>query len=81
MNAYKETPLCMIAGEPGVDNDLKAKMLLKVGASSFTSELNPLHIAIKNKNYKIMRLLHKEGDASPNRNLAGELSPFQLAVR
>ena len=28
-----------------------------------------------------MRLLYKECDASPNRNLIGELSPFQLAIR
>lgn len=49
----------MVAGEPGgQDNEAKAKILLAAGASSFASELNPLHIAIKNKNYKIMRLLH-----------------------
>ena len=64
-----------------MDNDFKAKLLINAGASSFASDLNPLHIAIKNKNHKIMRLLYKECDASPNRNLIGELSPFQLAIR
>lgn len=79
-NVNRETPLCLVAGEPE-DNEFKAKTLLCSGASSFASELNPLHIAIRNKNHKIMRLLYKEGDASPNRNLANELNPIQLAVR
>eukprot|EP00347_Sterkiella_histriomuscorum_P003332 403364693 len=81
-NFYQETPLCLVAGEPGgQDNEFKAKILLQNGASSFASELNPLHIAVKNKNYKIMRLLYKQGDASPSRNLGNEITPIQLAVR
>ena len=66
----------MVASEPGLDNDEKARILLRAGATSFASDLNPLHLAIKNKNYKIMRLLYKEGDASPNRNLSNEMHPL-----
>ena len=77
VNFYQETPLCLVAGEPGgQDNEFKAKTLIAVGASSFASELNPLHIAVRNKNYKIMRLLYKQGDASPSRNLNNELTPI-----
>ncbi|CDW86950.1 ankyrin repeat protein [Stylonychia lemnae] len=81
-NYYQETPLCLVASEPGgQDNDFKAKTLIAAGASSFASQLNPLHLAIKNKNYKIMRLLYKNGDAAPGRNLANEMTPIQLAIR
>jgi hypothetical protein len=49
-----------VAGEKNeADNDQKAKLLIDNGASCFASNLNPLHIAIKNKNFKIMRVLYR----------------------
>jgi ankyrin repeat protein len=59
---------------------LKAKLLIENGASCFASDLNPLHIAIKAKNYKVMRVLYRQGDASPNRNIADEKSPLEMAI-
>ena len=81
VNSYGETPLCLVAGEKDqADNDIKVKMLLEAGASCFASDLNPLHIAIRCKNYKIMRVLYKQGDSSPSRNLANEKSPLEMAI-
>ena len=56
-------------------------MLLLYHASSFVSDKNPLHIAIKNKNFKIMRLLYNVGDANPGRNLDNELPPLILSIQ
>lgn len=78
-NEYQETPLCLLAGEP-FDNDMKVKLLIETGASCFASDLNPLHIAIKNKNFKIMRVLYRQGDASPSRNLSNEKNPLEMAI-
>lgn len=80
INAYGHTPLCLIASEPG-DHDMKARLLLQSGASCFASEVNPLLLAIEAKNYKVMRVLYREGDASPARNLTGESSPLEMAIR
>lgn len=79
-NDYGETPLCIVAALPN-DQDQKAKLLIDNGASCFASDvLNPLTIAIENKNYKIMRLLYRQGDANPNRGNDEGSSPLQVAI-
>lgn len=60
---------------------MKARLLIQNGASCFASDVNPLHLAINAKNYKVMRVLYREGDASPSRNLTGEMSPLEMAIK
>lgn len=59
---------------------MKAKLLIQHGASCLSSDVNPIHLACKAKNYKVMRVLYREGDASPMRTTEGELSMLEVAI-
>jgi ankyrin repeat protein len=60
---------------------MKVRLLLQNGASCYASEVNPLYLAIKAKNYKCMRVLYREGDASRNLTSSEENSPLEMAVK
>ena len=42
-------------------NEQIAKMLLEAGASTDACQLNPLIVAIRCKNYRVMRILYEHG--------------------
>jgi ankyrin repeat protein len=54
-------------------------MLLESGADPHPSAHNPLLLAIKNKNYKVMRLLYKYG-GSPDSDSKKDMTPMQFAL-
>lgn len=80
VNHYGETPLYLLASEEGKDNDMKVKLLIESGASCHVGEKNPLNAAVSKKNFKVMRILYRQGDANPNPSAEGEKSPIELAI-
>jgi ankyrin repeat protein len=80
-NYYGKTPLCIVAESPTNDGSSEAcaDLLLQAGARTSVGTVNPLLAAIKTKNYKVMRLLHKHG-ANPNEQ-GDFLSPIQFAIQ
>jgi len=77
-NKFGMTPLCIVAETPDKVSEESARLLLEGGALPTEGQINPLLLALKSKNYPVMRLLYKYG-ADPNHG-SPDLNAIQLAL-
>ena len=62
INNIGKTPLVMVAEAANTEqNEQVAKLLLEAGADPASCQFNPLIVAIRSKNYRVMRLLYEYG--------------------
>ena len=62
VNSIGKTPLVMVAEAANTEqNEAVARLLLESGADPNFGEFNPLIVAIRSKNYRVMRLLYEQG--------------------
>ena len=62
VNSQGKTPLVMVAESVNSEeNEQIAKMLLEGGAKADACQLNPLIVAVRSKNYRVMRILYEHG--------------------
>ena len=59
-NHYGKTPLVLVAESGNTEaNEQVAKMLIKAGVDPKAGQVNPLMAAIREKNYRVMRVLYE----------------------
>ena len=81
INSQGKTPLVMVAESANTEqNEQIARMLLQAGASPDACQLNPLIVAIRNKNYRVMRVLYEHG-VDPHMLQQNSLTPIQFALQ
>ena len=66
--------------ENSKNNEKAARLLLKAGADPKVGQINPILVAIKAKNYKVMRILYENG-VDPNLQSDHQINPVQFALQ
>ena len=75
-NVLGKTPLVMVAeGANTESNERCARMFLATGINPMAGQVNPLMAAIREKNYRVMRVLYEFG-VEPESGEGKSLSPI-----
>lgn len=80
-NHLGKTPLVLVAeAQSTEENETIARMLLKAGADPNAGQVSPLMAAVREKNYRVMRVLHEFGVLADSGSDPGD-TPVSFALQ